>query len=207
MGHIVPFLLRPTLKLHTKCATFEVTKCPLSMGNGMICCKERHPLLLKGFISFLWCIRKTGGAFDNIHKPIIVHIVPFPLRLTLKFHTKWQILGTPSARELGCCCCRERYPLLLKYGILLPRCMKRWEDFLKASTSPFCVKLCYLCQNWFPIIAPYKMLHWGYPIRAGTVGCCATRIDIHCCWSIWCPSSCPYARWEELLIAAALLLL
>ena len=48
--HSVLFLMRPTLKLHTK---YPIYGYPVSMGSGMLCYKDRHPLLLKWFITFL----------------------------------------------------------------------------------------------------------------------------------------------------------
>jgi len=67
----------------------------------MICYEERYPLLLKWFIIFLRYTSKVGGASDSIYKPLIVHVMPFLPRLTLKLHAKYQIWGTLSARKLG----------------------------------------------------------------------------------------------------------
>ena len=51
------FLPRLTLKLHTQC---QIQGYPLSTGNGMMCCDERHPLLLEGCITFIRCISRCG---------------------------------------------------------------------------------------------------------------------------------------------------
>ncbi len=50
---------------------------PIVTGNGMLCYNERYTLLLKCFITYLSCIRKVRGACDNIHRPLMGHIVPF----------------------------------------------------------------------------------------------------------------------------------
>ena len=76
---------------------------PLSMGNGMLCCNELHPLLMKWSESFLVCIREKGGAFESIFQPSMDHTVWYIWRFTLKLHRKSQILGTFSALEVGWC--------------------------------------------------------------------------------------------------------
>ncbi len=91
---------------------------PLSMENGVLCCKERHPLLMKWSMSFLWCIREMGGAFESICKPSMGHTMWYIWRLTLKLHRKSQILGTFSALESGMMCYNERLSLLLKWFII-----------------------------------------------------------------------------------------
>ena len=47
------------------------------MGNGMLCYGERHPLLLKCFITFLRCTRMlVGQASKSICNPLImIHIM------------------------------------------------------------------------------------------------------------------------------------
>ena len=60
--HIVPFLPAINLKFYAKLAVFGY---PLSKENVMLCCKERHPLLLDYFIPFLKYIRMVGRAFSK----------------------------------------------------------------------------------------------------------------------------------------------
>ena len=50
---------------------------PIITGNRMLCYNERYTLLLKFFITYLSCIKKVRGACDNIHRPLMGHIVPF----------------------------------------------------------------------------------------------------------------------------------
>ena len=38
---------------------------PLRMGDGMVYCKERHPLLMKWVITFLRCITKMEGDSER----------------------------------------------------------------------------------------------------------------------------------------------
>jgi len=76
---------------------------PLGTENGMLCCKERHPLLLDCFITLLWYIKIIIGDSDSKHKPLMVHIMTYLSKITPKFHAKYLILGTLSAWELGCC--------------------------------------------------------------------------------------------------------
>ena len=57
---------------------------------------------MRWFIAFLICIRKVRGAYGSIYKPLVVHIVPLLLRMTLKFHTKLPNLGYHTSKEMGC---------------------------------------------------------------------------------------------------------
>ena len=88
---------------------------PLSMENGVLCCKERHLLLMKWSMSFIW---KMGGAFESICQPSMGHTMWYIWRLTLKLHRKGQILGTFSALESWMMCYNERHSLLLKWFII-----------------------------------------------------------------------------------------
>ena len=101
---------------------------PISTGNGMTCCKERHSLLLNCFISFLGCKRKVGGVSSSIYKPLMVPFMQFVLWTTLNFHTKYQIWGSLSAQERGhytirgdIHCCWSVSQLSLDAKLLLPR--------------------------------------------------------------------------------------
>ena len=112
---------------------------PLTMGNGILSCKERHPLLLKCFITFLRCIRKMGGAYDSIYKFLIDHIVSFLSRPTLKLHTKYNTrFGVPSLH-------RKRGWYTVRVSVVVHYCwngskasVDTWgiyEENLKASGS------------------------------------------------------------------------
>ena len=77
----------------TQNVRFGASKYDVIIGNGMLCYKARHPLplLMKCFIPFPTCIYNEGGASDSLYKSLIVHMVSFVLRSTLKLHTKYQI--------------------------------------------------------------------------------------------------------------------
>ena len=59
---------------------------PLNMGNGIVCDKERHPLLIECFVTFYGCIRMIRGAPDSICEPLMVHTMSFLQIITLQFH-------------------------------------------------------------------------------------------------------------------------
>ena len=83
-------------------------KYPLRTGNMMMCYKERHPLPLKYFITFLGSIRKAGEASHIILKPLVlIHTRSFLPGFTFKFPITCPIWGTLSAMEMGCCAARR----------------------------------------------------------------------------------------------------
>ena len=59
---------------------------PLRTGNGMLCCKERHTLLVGCFVTFLGYMWKLRGATDIIYQPLMVHMVSFLPKTTLIFY-------------------------------------------------------------------------------------------------------------------------
>ena len=73
----------------------------LCTRNWMLCCKERHPLLLECFITFLRCIIMIGRASDIIKKLLMVYTVSFLHKITLKSDAKYQFLGNLSTQEMG----------------------------------------------------------------------------------------------------------
>ena len=68
---------------------------PRSTKYWVRCCKERHPLLLKSFITFLRCIWMTGQASDSISRPIMVHRVSFNAKNNSQISHKISDLGHP----------------------------------------------------------------------------------------------------------------
>ena len=108
----------------------------LHMGNGVLCYKERHTLLLKCFMTFLRCRRISGRASDSIWKPVMVNIVSFLLKMTLKFHVKCESLGTPFLRGNRMVCSKDSRPLLLKCLItflIYIRMIRRASDSIYKS--------------------------------------------------------------------------
>ena len=103
--HIMIFLCKTDSKTVSK---IPYDGYPLSMGNGMMCCKDTHPLLLKYRKPFMACMRKLRWASDDIiYMPNVVYFVWFPLKFTLNLHPKYMILGTLSAWEMGWCATRR----------------------------------------------------------------------------------------------------
>ena len=76
-------------------------------ANGIMCYKERQPLLLECFLTFPQYISIIRGTFDNIWKPLIVHIISFLPITNIKFHAKYQIVSTLSEHEMGWCVTRR----------------------------------------------------------------------------------------------------
>ena len=69
----------------------------ISIGNGMLCCKERDPLLLECFVAFLRCLEMVIGCSESIYQLIMVYIVSFLSKIAFKFHVKCQNTDTLSA--------------------------------------------------------------------------------------------------------------
>ena len=61
--------------------------------------KERHALCFKYFIAFLRYIRMIRRSPDSIYKLLMLHMVSILPKITLKFHVKYQLLGTLSGQE------------------------------------------------------------------------------------------------------------
>ena len=101
--------------VHHKMLDFGV---PSQHGNKVLCCKERHPLLMKWFISFLWCIREMGGASWSICQPSMGHTVWYIWTVDSQIARKrldfMYLLSTGN----GMLCYNERHSLLLKWFII-----------------------------------------------------------------------------------------
>ena len=76
---------------------------PMSTRNGMLCYNERHWLMIKCIIPFIRWMERPIEASGSIYEPFIVHAVLFLPMSILNFCTKYQILGTLSAQEMGWC--------------------------------------------------------------------------------------------------------
>ena len=75
---------------------------PLSTQNGMLNCKERHPLLMKCFKTFLRCIKQMGGASFCIFQTIMGLTEPFSIKVDSRITDKVQDLGILSVWKIGC---------------------------------------------------------------------------------------------------------
>ena len=70
MVHTVSFLPKITLKFRQN-ISFGAPSLHRKWENGMLCCKEKQPLLLKCFITFLRCIRMIVTASGSIYEPLM----------------------------------------------------------------------------------------------------------------------------------------
>ncbi len=89
MVHMVSFLPKTALHCYTEYQIFGTPHCT---GNGRLCCKERHPLLLGWFMTFLRCMSMIGRAYDCIYKPLMVHISPLlqkQLSISIQYARVW----------------------------------------------------------------------------------------------------------------------
>ena len=156
---------------------------PRTTRNEMICYKGRHTLLLKWSISFIGCIRKVRGAAVNIYKALIVHIMPFLQRLTLKLHTTCQIWGTLlSSRRMVCYATNTRRDIHCCWGVLNPALdiWGQWGKILEASMSSLLIVhiMSFLLRLVLKFDTKYKI--WGR-LSAQKMEWYATRKYIHCC--------------------------
>ena len=97
-AHTVPSQPTLTLKLYTKCQSFWY---PLSMANGMICYKERHPLFMECFQTILRCTRQMRGASHSICLQLMGLIVPFSTETNSQITPKIPDFGTRSVWQMG----------------------------------------------------------------------------------------------------------
>ena len=93
MGHTCTFPPRSTAQVAHKMPDLGY---PLSTANGMLYYKERQPLLLEYFITFLRCIRQIGGASEqHLPAPYVSHHVIFH-QVQLSNGTQNARFGVPS---------------------------------------------------------------------------------------------------------------
>ena len=74
---------------------------PLTATNGLLHYKERHPLLMKCFKTFLWCIRQMGGASEITCLPLMASLCNFPSASTSNCSQNTHILVTLSVWHNG----------------------------------------------------------------------------------------------------------
>ena len=175
---------------------------PIITENGVLCYKERHPLLLKYIITFFRCVRKIRRASDNSFDPLVVHIVSFLPRLTLKLHLKCWILGSLSALKMGwytsrigihCCWIRSTASFDFDvWGTL--------NELLKTSGSHSWATLWDFHRGLRMSNFTENIRFW-VPSQHGKWDANATRKCIRCCWCVLYPSLYVYESQEELIVA------
>ena len=160
---------------------------PLSTGNGLLYCKEIHPLLLGCFITFLTCIEGITGDPDSINEHLMSNTMSLLQKMSLNYHAKYRIMGTLSAQRMDWCTVKEIHPLLLECFITFLRCIKGITDdsdsiykHLIANTMSF------LSKTTLKFHAKYQILGTR---SAWDMGCCSAKRDIQCWWSVSSPSS------------------
>ena len=115
VSHLCHFPPRSMLKWYTKCQIWGTLSV---QANGMVYCKERQPLLLECFKSFLKCIRQIRGASDRICQHLMFHIIPFSTEINLsQIVHEMPELGYPLSTANGMVYYKQRQPLLLEHFI------------------------------------------------------------------------------------------
>ena len=97
MFHTASLQQEITLKFHVK---YQILVEPSLIGNGIMWCKERHPLLLECSTTFLRCTRIIGRAPNSIYKTLMVTHGPHHV--------------SSAKNSFGICSCKIsyfRYPL------------------------------------------------------------------------------------------------
>ena len=101
MGHIVPLMLRPTLKLLNKIPDLGYPTLSQQIMGWSTAEIDIHCSWSISYPAFSY-ILKVGWASGSIFEPLIVHMVPFLSKSTLKLHANCQIWCALSAQEMGC---------------------------------------------------------------------------------------------------------
>ena len=90
---------------------------PLSSGNGMLCCKGRHPLQIECFVIFPYFHDDDWRNFEWHNRAPYGphHIIPSKNNHQIS----WNIsdLRNPLSKGNGILCYNERHSLLLEYSI------------------------------------------------------------------------------------------
>ena len=89
-------------------------------------------------------ILKVGWASGIIFEPLIVHMVPFLSKSTLKLHANCQIWCALSAQEMGCCATRRDIHCCWSVSKPLLDVNVRRVKFVEASNSLLYVMLCHV---------------------------------------------------------------
>ena len=136
----------------------------------------------------------------DVHKPLMVHIVLSLPRFTFKSYSKYQTWGTLSEWERGYCAARR--DIHCYWSISKPCYYVQWrcEKLLTAYAyvSPLWFTPCPVYQGQLSKLRIKYLI--SSIISARGKGCCTTRNDIHCCWSVSKPSLVEQGWWEELMI-------
>ena len=142
---------------------------PFSMGNGMLCYHERHPLLLKLLTILLRCIRNMRAASGSIHEPFPAEIMSFLPRLTFKLHQKIvQGFGYPLSMSNWILYCKKRHSLLMRCFIIFMQCIRNIGGAHGRLCSP--LFMVHTMPSWHKDIdsqTAHKIQDLAYPLSMG----------------------------------------
>ena len=179
MGHIVPFMLRPTLKLLNKIPDLGY---PLTTDNGVIYCWNRHPLQLKYFISCLFIYTEGGMSFwQHIWAPYSSHGTIF-VKVNSQIACKLPDLVCPISTGNGMLYYNERHSLLMKWSISFLKCMRQIG---RTSGSIFELLIVHIMSylQWLTLKLHTKCQIWG-TLSVLKRRCYTAMIDVHCYWTV-----------------------
>ena len=155
---------------------------PLSKVNEQLCYKERYPLLMKCFITFLRCIKMAERASDSIYEPLMVHNVSFLPTTFLKFYTKFQFSGNLSANRMWCCTTRRDIHCHLTPSYHSWNILGWLEELMVAYIwVSYGTQHVISANNKHQISCKFEILS---TLSAQEMCCCATRRGIYCWWSV-----------------------
>ena len=144
--------------------------------NGMLYYNERHPLLLKCYITFFSYIKQTKGTSDSIYKAPMGLTVSFSTKIDSQVEHKIQDLRYPLGTSKGALYCKERHPWLLKCYNTFIRYTRRigaasdsiYRAFMGVNTVP--------CSTVVNSQIAQKIPDLGYPLSTESrMMCCNKR--------------------------------
>ena len=147
-----------------------------------MCYNERHPLLPKCLNIFPMSRRMVKWAPERIYNPHMVHMVLFLWKIANKFHAKYQLLGTLSAKVMGHCAARRGSCCSL--SVAQPSLdVQGWsEKLVKASTSTLLSITCRF--YWNQVLTFMQYFRFRVLLSSNEMGWCARRRNMHCWLSV-----------------------
>ena len=145
IGPIEPFSTKVGSHIVSKMLHFGYN---LSTENGMLNCKDRHPLLMKCFKTFLRCIKQMGGASLCIFQTIMGLTEPFSIKVDSRITDKVQDLGILSVWKIGCWTARRGIHCIWIVSKPVLDAEGRLEKALIASVSHLWVLLSYFTAQF-----------------------------------------------------------
>ena len=159
---------------------------PFSIGNRMLCYKKMYSLLLKLLITFLRYMSGMEGLADSIYKPLLYQTMLY-LPHNIYSQIAFQLLDLGRVRypligQNGMQWCGEWHPLILKWLLTFSRCIRKMEGTTDSIYTPCIVHALHFLL--WPALKLHKTFQIWSILSSKELGCCATRSDIYCCWSV-----------------------